>query len=62
MLPKMTSKNHLTLPKSLTAAVDSLDQRGDAVRAKLAELRLQEQDFVEAVQWVRQATELPCKK
>lgn len=73
MLAKMTSKNQLTLPKSITAAVDSSEyfevearngqivltpvriQRGDAVRAKLAELSLQEQDIADAVQWVRQA-------
>ncbi|HRD90720.1 MAG TPA: AbrB/MazE/SpoVT family DNA-binding domain-containing protein [Accumulibacter sp.] len=72
MLAKMTSKNQLTLPKSITAAVDAAEyfevearngqivltpvriQRGDAVRAKLAELGLQEQDIADAVQWVRQ--------
>ena len=68
----MTSKNQLTLPKSITAAVDSPEyyevearngqivlmpvriQRGDAVRAKLAELDLGEQDIADAVQWARQ--------
>jgi len=30
-------------------------QRGDAVRAKLAELDLQEQDIADAVAWARQA-------
>jgi hypothetical protein len=73
MLAKMTSKNQLTLPKSITAAVDSSEyfevearngqivltpvriQRGDAVRAKLAELGLQEQDIADAVQWARRA-------
>jgi hypothetical protein len=72
MLAKMTSKNQLTLPKSITAAVDSPEyfevearngqivltpvriQRGDAVRAKLAELNLTEQDVADAVQWARQ--------
>lgn len=72
MLAKMTSKNQLTLPKSITAAVDSPEyfeveakngqivltpvriQRGDAVRAKLAELGLQEQDIGDAVAWARQ--------
>ncbi len=72
MLAKMTSKNQLTLPKSITAAVDSPEyfevearngqivltpvriQRGDAVRAKLAELDLEEQDIADAVQWARQ--------
>jgi len=72
MLAKMTSKNQLTLPKSITAAVGSAEyfdvearngqivltpvriQRGDAVRAKLAELNLREQDITDAVAWARQ--------
>ena len=72
MLAKMTAKNQLTLPKSITAAVGPAEyfdvevrngqivltpvriQRGDAVRAKLAELDLQEQDIADAVAWVRQ--------
>jgi bifunctional DNA-binding transcriptional regulator/antitoxin component of YhaV-PrlF toxin-antitoxin module len=71
MLAKMTSKNQLTLPKSITAAVGAAEyfdvetrngqiiltpvriQRGDAVRAKLAELNLQEQDITDAVAWAR---------
>lgn len=71
MLAKMTSKNQLTLPKSITAAVGSAEyfdvetrngqivltpvriQRGDAVRAKLAELNLGEQDIADAVAWAR---------
>lgn len=75
MLAKMTSKNQLTLPKSITAAVGAADyfdvetrngqiiltpvriQRGDAVRAKLAELNLQEQDISDAVAWARQAAD-----
>lgn len=73
MLAKMTAKNQLTLPKSITAAVDSPEyfevearngqivltpvriQRGDAVRAKLVELGLDEQDIADAVAWARQA-------
>jgi len=73
MLAKLTSKNQLTLPKSITAAVDATEyfdveasngrivltpvriQRGDSVRAKLAELDLQEQDTADAVAWARQA-------
>lgn len=73
MLAKMTSKNQLTLPKSITAEVGSAEyfevearngqivltpvriQRGDAVRAKLAELGLEEQDIADAVEWARQA-------
>ena len=72
MLAKMTSKNQLTLPKSIAAAVDSPEyfevegrngqivltpvriQRGDAVRAKLAELDIEGQDIADAVQWARQ--------
>lgn len=73
MLAKLTSKNQLTLPKSITAAVGTAEyfdveasngcivltpvriQRGDAVRAKLAELDLQEQDIADAVAWARKA-------
>ena len=73
MLAKLTSKNQLTLPKSITAALGSAEyfdvearngqivltpvriQRGDAVRAKLAELDLQEKDIDDAVRWARQA-------
>lgn len=73
MFAKMTSKNQLTLPKSITTAVGAAEyfdvetrngqiiltpvriQRGDAVRAKLAELNLQEQDISDAVAWARQA-------
>ena len=73
MLAKMTSKNQLTLPKSITTALGATEyfdvevrngqiiltpvriQRGDAVRAKLAELGLQEQDIADAVAWARQA-------
>lgn len=73
MLAKMTTKNQLTLPKSVTAAVGATEyfdvetrngqivltpvriQRGDAVRAKLAELELTEQDIADAVGWSRQA-------
>jgi hypothetical protein len=73
MLAKMTSKNQLTLPKSITAAVGAAEyfdvetrngqiiltpvriQRGDAVRAKLAELNLQESDVNDALDWARQS-------
>ena len=72
MLAKITVKNQLTLPKSVTAAVGPAAyfdvearngqivltpvriQRGDSVRAKLAELNLQEQDIAAAVAWARQ--------
>ena len=73
LLAKMTSKNQLTLPKSITAAIGPTEyfdveatngqivltpvriQRGDAVRAKLAELDLQESDIADALAWARQA-------
>ena len=72
MLAKMTSKNQLTIPKSITTSVGASEyfevearngqiiltpvriQRGDAVRAKLAELNLSEQDIDDAISWVRQ--------
>jgi hypothetical protein len=73
MLVKKTTKNQLTLPKSITAAVGPAEyfevearngqivltpvriQRGDAVRAKLAELNLSEQDVADAVAWARKS-------
>lgn len=73
MLAKMTSKNQLTLPKVITAAIGNAEyfevearngqivltpvriQRGDAVRAKLAELDLSEQDVADAVAWARKS-------
>jgi translation initiation factor IF-1 len=72
MLAKMTAKNQLTLPKSVTNALGEVEyfdvetrdgqiiltpvriQRADAVRAKLAELDLTEQDIADAVAWARQ--------
>ena len=71
MLAKITSKNQLTLPKSVTQAVGATGyfdvearagqiiltpvriQRGDAVRAKLAELDLTDADMANAVAWAR---------
>ena len=71
MLAKMTSKNQLTLPKSVTNELGQVEyfdvqtkdgqiiltpvriQRADAVRAKLADLKLTEQDIVDAVAWAR---------
>ncbi|MDD2914225.1 MAG: AbrB/MazE/SpoVT family DNA-binding domain-containing protein [Gallionella sp.] len=73
MLAKMTSKNQLTLPKSITSAIGPAEyfdvetrngqivltpvriQRGDAVRAKLAELDLDEQDIADAVAWAQKS-------
>ena len=74
MLAKITSKNQLTLPKSVTQAVGPAEyfdvqtrdgqivltpvriQRGDALRAKLAELNLSETDIGDAVTWARSAS------
>jgi antitoxin component of MazEF toxin-antitoxin module len=71
MLAKLTSKNQLTLPKSVTAAVGAGEyfdvevsngqiiltpvriQRADVVRAKLAELALDEGVIGDAVKWAR---------
>lgn len=71
MLAKMTTKNQLTLPKRITAAVGATEyfeiearrgqiiltpvsiHRSDAVRAKLAELDLQDHDITDATAWVR---------
>jgi hypothetical protein len=79
MLAKMTSKNQLTLPKSVTQAVAAAEyfdvavragqiiltpvriQRGDAVRAKLAELTLTEADLAQAVDWARAPVEAPAR-
>ena len=77
MLAKITSKNQLTLPKSVTQAVGATEyfdvearagqiiltpvriQRGDAVRAKLAELDLTEADVANAVAWARSPVASP---
>jgi translation initiation factor IF-1 len=71
MLAKLTAKNQLTLPKSVTEEIGATEyfdvearngqivltpvriHRGDAVRAKLAELDLTEGDLAEAVAWSR---------
>ncbi len=83
MLAKVTAKNQLTLPKSITAAVGPAEyfevearegriiltpvriQRAGAVRAKLAELGLDEQDIADAVAWARRParkTSTPARK
>ncbi len=77
MLAKVTSKNQLTLPKSVTNAVGPAEyfevearngqivltpvriQRADAVRAKLVELDLTEQDVTDAVAWARKSARKP---
>ena len=72
-IAKLTSKNQLTLPKSITRALGETEyfevtvegqqiiltpvkiQRADAVRAKLAELGINDQDVADAVDWARQS-------
>ena len=79
MLAKITSKNQLTLPKSVMQAVGATEyfevearagqiiltpvriQRGDAVRAKLAELDLSDSDIANAVAWSR-SSKKPASK
>lgn len=79
MLAKITAKNQLTLPKSVTAAVGATEyldvqvrggqiiltpvriQRGDVVRAKLAELGLAEADVADAVRWARAPAAAPVE-
>jgi len=78
MLAKITSKNQLTLPKSVTQAVGATEyfdvearggqiiltpvriQRSDAVRAKLAELDLTDDDMAAAVAWARAPQATPA--
>lgn len=78
MLAKITSKNQLTLPKSITEQVALIAgpleyfdvqsangqivltpvriQRGDAVRARLAELAISPSDIEDAVHWARDSS------
>lgn len=78
VLAKITSKNQLTLPKSVTQALGPVQyfevqtkggqiiltpvriQRGDAVRAKLAELALDEADIAAALDFAAQAQDVPA--
>jgi hypothetical protein len=80
VLAKITSKNQLTLPKSVVQAVGATEyfdvetragqiiltpvriQRGDAVRAKLAELNLSDADIADAVAWSRRGENQAAKK
>lgn len=80
MLAKMTAKNQLTLPRSVTEAVGAGPyfevevrngqivltpvriQRADAVRAKLAELAIDERDIADAVAWARERADVPGGK
>jgi bifunctional DNA-binding transcriptional regulator/antitoxin component of YhaV-PrlF toxin-antitoxin module len=72
-IAKLTAKNQLTLPKSITREIGETEyfevtvegqqiiltpvkiQRADAVRAKLAELGINERDVASAVDWARQS-------
>jgi len=69
VLAKLTSKNQLTLPKSVTEPLGPVQyfevqtkagqiiltpvriQRGDALRAKLAELSIDEKTLAKALSW-----------
>jgi hypothetical protein len=71
MLAKLTTKNQLTLPKSIVTSIGKSDyfdvevengrivltpvriQNADAVRAKLEELGINENDVADAVAWAR---------
>jgi bifunctional DNA-binding transcriptional regulator/antitoxin component of YhaV-PrlF toxin-antitoxin module len=71
LLAKMTSKNQITLPKSVTAEVGKCEyfdvevrggeivltpvrvHRANSVRAKLAQLGINENDIQDAVTWAR---------
>ncbi len=77
MLAKITSKNQLTLPKSVTQALGPVQyfevqekagqiiltpvriQRGDALRAKLAELAIDEKTLDAALDWAQKAAAKP---
>ena len=72
-IAKLTAKNQLTLPKSITREIGETEyfevtvvgqqiiltpvkiQRADAVRAKLAELGINDRDVADAVDWARQS-------
>ncbi|MDT9001592.1 AbrB/MazE/SpoVT family DNA-binding domain-containing protein [Paucibacter sp. APW11] len=74
VLAKITSKNQLTLPKSVTESLGPVQyfdvqtragqivltpvriQRGDAVRAKLAELAIDEKTLEKALSWAKAGT------
>lgn len=77
VLAKITSKNQLTLPKSVTQALGPVQyfevqekagqiiltpvriQRGDALRAKLAELAIDEKTLDAALDWAQKAAAKP---
>lgn len=80
MLAKLTSKNQLTLPKSVTDSLGPVQyfevqvqagqvvltpvriQRGDAVRAKLAELDLGDEVFAQALAWAADGRSVAANK
>ncbi len=80
VLAKLTSKNQLTLPKSVTQALGPVQyfevqtkagqiiltpvkiQRGDALRAKLAELAIDEKTIESALSWAEADKKAPLKK
>lgn len=77
MLAKITAKNQLTFPNSITSEFGPVEyfdietgngqvvltqmriQRADAVRAKLAELKLSDQNVADAVAWARKTPRKP---
>lgn len=74
MLAKLTSKNQLTLPKSVLSFCQGTEyfdvskdngrivltpvrlNKADAVRSKLADLGISEDDVADAVNWAREGT------
>lgn len=79
VLAKLTSKNQLTLPKSVTQTLGPVQyfevqtkagqiiltpvriQRGDALRAKLAELEIDEKTLEDALRWSNPAPKAVAK-
>ena len=79
MLAKLTSKNQLTLPKSVTEPLGPVQyfevqakagqiiltpvriQRGDALRAKLAELDIDEKTLENALNWAQPPVKAAAK-
>lgn len=80
MLAKLTSKNQLTLPKSVTQPLGPVQyfevhtqagqiiltpvriQRGDALRAKLAELDIDAKTIESALRWADKTIDTPARK
>jgi hypothetical protein len=66
MIAKLTAKNQLTLPKSITRSIGDAEYfdvkvedgqiiRADVIRARLSALDLSEQDISDAVTWARRS-------